>query len=138
MPLLQVPPEELARDVEDASPLDPLHFRATARVLAHLHLKRSRGLVQIGAIEEGSALDQREYDLGVALVAGPGKQNDPRRRRQGSRCIGRRLRDHERVAVRILHTELAVRQIVGYSIAPAATPFANSRLRRDVKSAAYR
>ena len=31
----------------------PLHFRATARVLAHLHLKRSRGLVQIGAIEEG-------------------------------------------------------------------------------------
>ena len=61
-PLLQVTAEELARDVEDATPLDPLHFRAAARVLAHLHLKRSRGLVQIGAIEEGmgQSFDQSE------------------------------------------------------------------------------
>jgi hypothetical protein len=51
--LLQVAAEELASDGEYSRALDPLHFRSTAWVFAHLHLERSGHVIQIGAIEEG-------------------------------------------------------------------------------------
>ena len=57
--------EELARDVEDSRSLDALHLRPAARVLAHLHLKRSRHIIEIGAVEEGvwQSVDQPERHL---------------------------------------------------------------------------